>query len=115
MALTGAGKDFASETYFRAFEFRPALYGFRAVPTHSIPFTAYRDAIIVDGEIILVDGRSVAFAVEVNEWRNAVVAAVFIINHGIMGGIQQELVHVCFQRELFHGVPVKKEPEGIAP
>lgn len=113
--FAGAGRDSASETDFRAFEFRPALYRFRAISTHSIPFTAYWDAVIVNGEIILVDGRSATFAVEVNEWRNAVAAAVFLINHCVMGGIQQELVHVCFRQELFHGVPVIKKPEGIMP
>ena len=113
--FAGAGGFSASETDFRAFEFRPALYGFRAVPAHGMPFMAYRDAVIVDGEIILVDGRPAALAVEVNEGSNAVAAAVFVISHGVMGGIQQELLHICFRQELFHGVPVIEESEGIMP
>ena len=103
------------EADFRAFEFRPALYGFGAVPAHGMPVAAYGDAVIVDGEIILIDGRPAAFTVEVNKWRNAVITAVFIISHGIMGGIQKKFVYIRLREELLQGVPVIEEPEGIMP
>lgn len=113
--FTGAAGAAARKADLRAFEFSPAFYGFGAVPAHGMPFTAYGDPIIVDGEIVLIDGRPAALAVKVNERCNAVITAVFIISHGVMGGIQKEFVHVCFRQELFHGVPVIKEAEGIMP
>ena len=80
-----------------------------------MPFTAYGDAVIVDGEIVLIDGRPAALAVEVNEWCNAVIAAVFIISHGVMCGIQQKFIYISLRQELHHRVPVIKEAEGIMP
>lgn len=97
----------------RAFEFRSAFYGFGAVPAHGMPLPAYRDTVIADGEIVLIDRGPAAFAVKVDEWLNSVFAAVFVISHGVMGGIQQKFVHVCFRQKLFHGIPVIKEAEGI--
>lgn len=74
--FTGAGSFFACEANLGVFEFCSALYGFGAVPVHSVSFTAYGDTVIADGDIILVDGWSAAFA-----------EAVFVIRHGVMGGI----------------------------
>ena len=113
--FTGAGRFSACEADLGTFEFRPALYGLGAVPAHGMPSAAYGDAVIVDGEIILVDGRSATFTVKIDERRDAIAAAVFVIRHGIMGRIQQEFVNICLGKELFHGVPVVKEPEGIMP
>ena len=89
------------EADFRAFEFRPALYGFGAVPAHGMPVAAYGDAVIVDGEIILIDGRPAAFTVEVNKWRNAVITAVFIISHGIMAESRRSLSTFASGRNCF--------------
>lgn len=111
--FTGAVGASASKADFRAFEFCPAFYGFGTVPAHGMPFAAYGYAVIVDGEIILIDGRPAAFAIKVNEWRNGVSAAVFIISHGVMGGIQQKFVNISLRQELLHGEPVIKEAEGI--
>ena len=94
---------------------RSALYEFGAVPAHGMPFPAYRDTVIVDGEIVLIDRWPAAFAVKVDEWSNFVFATVFVISHGIMGGIQQKFVHIRLRQELLHGIPVIKEAEGIMP
>ncbi len=113
--FTGAAWASARKADFRALEFCPAFYGFGAVPAHSMPFTAYGDTVIAYGEIVLIDGRPAALAVEVNEWCNAVIAAEFIISHGIMGGIQQKFIYISLRQELHHRVPVIKEAEGIMP
>ena len=78
-------------------------------------FPAYGDAVPVDGEIIFVDGRPAAFTIEVDERSDAAGAAVLVISHGVMGGIEQELFHISFRQELFHGEPVVKEAERIVP
>ena len=111
--FTGAVGASTSKADFRAFEFSPALNGFGAVPAHGMPFAAYGYAVIVDGEIILIDGRPAAFAIKVNGWRNGVSAAVIIISHGVMGGIQQKFANISLRQELLHGEPVIKEAEGI--
>lgn len=56
-----------------------------------------------------------AFTVETDEWRNVVIAAVFIISHGVMGGIRKKFVYIRLRQELLHGVPVIEKPEGIMP
>ena len=111
--FTGAVRASAGKTDFETFEFCPAFYMFRAIPAHGMPFPAYGDAVIIDGKIIFIDGRPAAFAIKVDERRYAVIAAVFIISHGVLGGSQQELAHVCLRQKLLHGVPVIKEPKGI--
>ena len=60
--FTGTVRASAGKTDFRAFEFCSALYGFGVIPAHGMPFPAYRDAVIVDGEIAFIDRRPAAFA-----------------------------------------------------
>ena len=43
------------------------------------------------------------------------IAAVFVVRHCIMGGIQQELCNNGFRQKRFHGKPVIKETDGIMP
>lgn len=45
----------------------------------------------------------------------AIPAAVFVVRHCIMGGIQQELGNNSFRQKLFHGIPVIKETDRIMP
>ena len=41
--------------------------------------------------------------------------AVFIVRHGIMCGVQEELGDFRFREELLHGEPVIKETDGVMP
>ena len=102
------------KTDLRAFELLPSLGRFCAVLAHGVPFPTYRHA-AVDGKVIFVNGRLSPVGIEGNERDNAVVAAVFIVRHCIMCGVQKELCYVCFRQELFHGIPVVKETNGVMP
>lgn len=113
--FTGAVWASARKADFRAFEFCPAFYGVGAVSAHGMPFTAYGDAVIVDSEIVLIDGRPAALAIEVNEWCNAVITAVFIISHGAMGGIRIVFTQLFQNTVLVGGMspPFLKKVGGI--
>ena len=113
--FTGTVRFPAGKADLGAFKFCSALYGFRAVPAHGMSFTAYRDAIAVDGKVISVSGRASPVGVEVNERDDAMATAVFIVRHCIMGGVEKELCHVRFRQELFQGIPVIKETDRVMP
>jgi len=68
-----------------------------------MPFTAYGDTVIAYGEIVLIDWRPAALAVEVNEWCYAVCFAVFIERVSVMCRIQQEFLNMKFREVGFHG------------
>ena len=113
--FTGTGHSAACKTDFGAFELCPSLCRLGPVPAHGMPLRTYRDAIAAYSEIILVYGRASPVGIEVNERDDAMSAAVFIIRHGIMGGVQKELFDCSFREELLQGEPVVKEADGVMP
>ena len=78
-------------------------------------FATYRYAVMVDGKIIFIDRRPSSVSIQVNKRNDAMIAAVFVVRHCIMGGIQQELCNNGFRQKRFHGKPVIKETDGIMP
>ena len=113
--LTSAGNAAHGETDLRAFKFCPAFCRFRTVPAHDMAFATYRYAVMVDGKIIFIDRRPSSVSIQVNKRNDAMIAAVFVVRHCIMGGIQQELCNNGFRQKRFHGKPVIKETDGIMP
>ena len=83
--LTGAGRRASGKTDLRTFELRSSFCSLRAIPTHPKALPADGNAIVIDCEIIFVDWRTAAFAIQINEWLDVMVTSVFIVSHGIMG------------------------------
>jgi len=113
--IAGTMRHSADETDLRALKFRPAHFGLGTVTAHPEAGGTDGDTVRVDGKVVLENGRTTAFAVEVNKGPDAVVATVFIESHGVMSGVQKELINMCFREELFHREPVIKEAVGIMP
>lgn len=113
--FTCAGRYTLGETDLGALKFCATLCGFRSVPAHAEAFAADRDAIISDGEIILVNRWSATLAIEVNEGPDSMITAVFVVSHCIMCGIKQEFVYMCFRKILLHGKPVVHEAMRVVP
>ena len=107
--ITSAGGRASGETDFRAFELSPAFGGFSAIPAHAEAFFTDRDTIFSDCKVVFINWWPAAFIVQVNEWLDAVVAAVFVISHAVVCGIKEQLVNMRFGKELFHRKPVIKE------
>ena len=112
---TGTGDNTAREADLRAFEFVSAFGRFSTIPAHNMSLSAHRHPVIVDGKIVLINRRAAAFSIQVNERTDAMVAAVFIERHGVMGRVQEEFSHNGLREELFKGEPVIKEAMGIMP
>ena len=113
--LTGAGRFPACEADPGALKFCPALCGFGTVPAHDMPLRTYRHTVIVDGKVIFIYGRTAPADIQVDKRDNAVAEAVFIVRHGVMGRVQEKLCYLRLRKELLHGIPVIKEPDGIMP
>ena len=113
--FTRAGWDSTNKADFGAFEFHTALCVLRAIAAHTETFFANRDAIRIYREVIFVNRRVSAFAIEVNERLDPLLAAVLVVCHCIMGRIQKELVDVDVREILFHGKPVIQEAMRVMP
>ena len=113
--FAGAVRDSVGKADFRALEFCPALYGFGAIPAHGMPFTAYGNIVIIDGKILFIDGWPSPVGIQANERHNAVVMAVFIERHCMMGGVKEKFCYVCYRQELIHRMPAIKEADGVMP
>ena len=113
--FTSTGNVAPGKANLRAFKFCSALCRFRTVPAHDMAVPAYGYAVIVDGKIIFIDRRPSSVSIQVNKRNDAMIAAVFVVRHCIMGGIQKEFCNNGFRQEPFHGKPVIKETDGIMP
>ena len=82
--FTCTSRHTTAKTDLGALEFCASLCGFSTVPTHAEAFPADRDAIISDGEVVLINWWPPALAVKVNERLDSMIAAVFVVGHGIM-------------------------------
>ena len=67
---------------------------------HTKAFCADGHAIISNGKVIFVYRRPAAFIVQVYERLDPMIAAVFIVSHGIMGRIQEEFADMGFREKL---------------
>ena len=103
--FTGAGDAAACEADPGAFKLCPSLRRLCSIPAHNMACPAYRQTVIIDDEIVFVNRRPSAFAVEINKRCDAMFPAVFIIRHGVMGGVQNELLHISFGEKPFHRIP----------
>ena len=101
--LTGAGRRTSGKTDPWAFELRPTLRGFCAIPTHLKAFSADGDAIVSDCKVVFINRWTTALSVQVNKWLNTMITAVFIVSHGVMSRIQKELGDMGLRKELLHG------------
>ena len=89
--FAGAGNASAFSAHSRAFEFCPAFCFLGAIPSHAVSCSADRNAIGIDGEIIFVNRRSSAFAIQVDKGSDIFTFAVFVLRHCVMSGIKQKL------------------------
>lgn len=74
---------------------------------------ADRDAILSDGEIVLVFYLYAAFLIEIDEGSDAVSLEVLIKRHSIMSRIQKDFGDMDIRKECLHGKPVVKESMGV--
>ena len=111
--FTCTGRDTVGETDLGALKFCASLCGFSTIPAHTEASLADRDAIISDGEVILINRWPPALAIEINERLDSMIAAVFVVGHCIMRGVKQKLGHMRFRQILLHGEPVVHESVGI--
>lgn len=110
---TGACRAATCKADFGTFELCSAFFGFGTIHAHAEAFFANGNAVLSDGEIVLVNRRSAAFAIQVDKGLYALLRAILIIGHGIVGGIQEELCDISLWKELFHGEEVIPKAMGI--
>lgn len=106
----GAGGAAACKTDPGTFELRSSFGGFSTIQTHAEAFPANRYAVISNGKIVFINGRSAPLAIEIDKRFYAMFRAILIIGHGIVGGIQKKLCDIGLWKELFHGEEVIPKP-----
>lgn len=93
MAETGL----SAAIHARAAELGAMLRYFYAVMAHFKTGHADRDAVVVNGEIILVFEFYAPLFVQSNKRDDALSAAVFVNRHGVMGGVKKQLRDLVFR------------------
>ena len=71
------------------------------------------DAILADGKVILVRDCDAPLLIEVDEWDDALLAAVEIVGHSIMCGIQEPFFVLEIRQESLHPEISLQETMGI--
>lgn len=74
-----------------------------------------RDAVIVNGEVVLISEVPGMARVQVDERRDSLLPAVLIDGVGIVGGIQEELLDTEFRKVRLHGEEGMQEGEHVMP
>ena len=94
-------------------ELQPCLGGFGAVMVHLPSGLTDGDAIFTNRKVILVLDLDAPLLIEVDEWDDALLAAVEIVGHGIMCGIQEPFFVLEIRQESLHPEISLQETMGI--
>ena len=94
---TRAGRGAPGKTDLRTFELRSSFCSFRAIPAHPEAFLTDGNTIICDCEVIFVNRRTSTLVVKIYKRPDIMVAAVFVVSHGVMCRIEQKLGDMCLR------------------
>ena len=88
---------------FWASVFGPMLGSLISIFMHTQAHLTDWDAVLINGEIVLISEMSGMARVEVDKGRNIFLSAVFIDRISVVGRIQKEFFNVKFWKVCFHG------------